>query len=129
MIKIGVIGAGGNTVSAHIPKLIEQNDVEIIAVANRTIESGNKVAKKFNIKHVYDDWQEVIMNEDVDAVCIGTWPYMHASITLEALESGKHVLTEANQDDALLVFEANDSVPLQKYKAKSSLRKSQKCNA
>jgi len=115
MIKIGVIGAGGNTVSAHIPKLIEQNDVEIIAVANRTIESGNKVAKKFNIKHVYDDWQEVIMNEDVDAVCIGTWPYMHASITLEALESGKHVLTEArmamNSEEAEIMFNVSKNYP------------------
>ena len=46
MIKIGVIGAGGNTISAHIPKLIEQKDVEVIAVANRSIASGAKVAKK-----------------------------------------------------------------------------------
>ena len=37
MIKIGVIGAGGNTISAHLPKLIDQKDVEVIEVANRTI--------------------------------------------------------------------------------------------
>src|SRR5207253_11422208 len=32
---------------------------------------------------------------DVDAVVIGTWPYLHSPITLAALEAGKHVLTEA----------------------------------
>ena len=32
---------------------------------------------------------------DVDAVCIGTWPYMHCAITTAALEHGKHVLCEA----------------------------------
>ena len=115
MIKIGVIGAGGNTISAHLPKLIEQKDVEVIAVANRTILSGSKVAKKFNIKHVYNDWQEVIMNDEVDAICIGTWPNMHAAITIEALESGKHVLTEArmamDSDEAELMFNVSKNYP------------------
>src|SRR5262249_30552826 len=32
---------------------------------------------------------------EIDAVVIGTWPYLHAPITLAALEAGKHVLTEA----------------------------------
>ncbi len=32
---------------------------------------------------------------DVDAVCIGTWPYMPREITEAALEHGKHVLCEA----------------------------------
>ena len=29
-----------------------------------------------------------------DAVVIGTWPYLHAPITLSALAAGKHVLTD-----------------------------------
>jgi predicted dehydrogenase len=32
---------------------------------------------------------------DVDAVVIGTWPYLHAEITIASLRAGKHVLTEA----------------------------------
>ena len=32
---------------------------------------------------------------DIDAIVIGTWPYLHCPITLAALEAGKHVLTEA----------------------------------
>ena len=37
----------------------------------------------------------VIEDDQIDAVCIGTWPYMHAPITIAALEHGKHVLCEA----------------------------------
>jgi predicted dehydrogenase len=37
----------------------------------------------------------VIARPDIDAVVIGTWPYLHCPITLAALEAGKHVLTEA----------------------------------
>ena len=31
---------------------------------------------------------------DIDAVVIGTWPYLHCPITLAALEAGKHVACE-----------------------------------
>jgi predicted dehydrogenase len=32
---------------------------------------------------------------DIDAVYIGTWPYMHRTLVLKALENEKHVLTQA----------------------------------
>jgi predicted dehydrogenase len=94
-IRVGIVGAGANTRKRHIPGLEEQNDVEIVAVANRTRESGERVAKEFEIPKVYDTWLEVMDDEDIDAVCIGTWPYMHAPMTIAALEAGKHVLVEA----------------------------------
>jgi predicted dehydrogenase len=37
----------------------------------------------------------VVEAKDVDAICIGTWPYMHAEMTAAALAAGKHVLCEA----------------------------------
>ena len=94
-IRVGVVGAGGNTRKHHIPKLQAQSGVEVVSVANRTLASGRKVAKEFAIANVSDDWTEVVSDPDVDAICIGTWPYMHAPITIAALEAGKHVLCEA----------------------------------
>jgi predicted dehydrogenase len=41
------------------------------------------------------NWEEIIEDPAIDAVCIGTWPYLHAPVTLAALAAGKHVLTEA----------------------------------
>jgi len=34
-------------------------------------------------------------DDDTDAICVGTWPYMHCPVTLNALECNKHVLCEA----------------------------------
>ncbi len=34
-------------------------------------------------------------DDSIDAILIGTWPYMHSTLTLAALEKGKHVLTQA----------------------------------
>ena len=41
------------------------------------------------------NWQEVINDPSLNAVVIGTWPYLHRTLVLEALKAGKHVLTEA----------------------------------
>ena len=76
-IRVGFVGAGANTRKYHIPKLKAQPGVELTAVANRSKESGERVAKEFGIARVHDDWRQVVEAKDVDAVCIGTWPYTH----------------------------------------------------
>jgi predicted dehydrogenase len=94
-IRVGVIGAGANTRLKHIPGLRSQNSVELVGLANRTEESSRKAAKELDIPKVYPDWKGVIADPNVDAVCIGTWPYTHAEMTIAALDAGKHVLCEA----------------------------------
>lgn len=94
-LRIGIIGAGGNTRLHHIPKLKAQPGVELVVVANRSVESGQRVADEEGIPNVASHWLEVVEDDTLDAVCIGTWPYLHAPITIAALEAGKHVLCEA----------------------------------
>jgi predicted dehydrogenase len=94
-IRVGFVGAGANTRLHHLPKLRAQPGVELVAVANRSVESGQKVAREFGIGRVHGDWREVVQAPDVDAVCIGTWPYLHREVTEAALQHGKHVLCEA----------------------------------
>ena len=91
-IRVGFVGAGNNTRRHHIPKLKAQPGVELVAVANRSVESGQRVASEFGIPRVATDWREVVQAKDIDAICIGTWPYMHAELTAAALGAGKHVL-------------------------------------
>ena len=59
-IRVGLIGAGGNTKALHIPGLKKQDGVEIVAVANRTRESGQRVADEFAIPRVHDHWQALL---------------------------------------------------------------------
>jgi predicted dehydrogenase len=94
-LRVGLIGAGANTRSRHIPGLRAQPDVEIVTVCNRRAESTTAVAKQFSIPRTAESWEEIVEADDVDAVVIGTWPYLHCPITLAALSAGKHVLTEA----------------------------------
>ncbi|HWY85695.1 MAG TPA: Gfo/Idh/MocA family oxidoreductase, partial [Gemmataceae bacterium] len=109
-LRIGLIGAGANTRSRHIPGLQALADVTVVAVCNRRPESTEAVAHEFHIPRRYAHWEEVIADRDVDAVVIGTWPYLHCPITLAALAAGKHVLTEArmsmNADEARAMLQA-----------------------
>jgi predicted dehydrogenase len=94
-IRVGVVGAGGNTRKFHIPNLQKIEGVEIVSVVNRSRESSERVAKEFGIPRVHEHWQQLVNDPGIDAVVIGTWPYLHCPVTLASLAAGKHVLTEA----------------------------------
>ena len=94
-IQVGIIGAGGNTTSRHIPGLQAIEGVEIVGVCNRSQESSQRVADQFGIPKTYDGWQAAIADADTNAIVIGTWPYMHCRATIAALEANKHVMCEA----------------------------------
>ncbi len=94
-IRVGIVGAGGNTRAKHIPGFKAIENVVIAGVCNRSRTSSENVARDFDIPKIYDNWRQLVEDPDIDAVMIGTWPYMHALVTLAALEVGKHVLCEA----------------------------------
>lgn len=94
-LRVGLVGAGANTRLRHIPGLREQEGVSIVAVCNRRPGSTAAIAREYGIPRTYERWQDLVADSGIDAVVIGTWPYLHCPITLAALEAGKHVLTEA----------------------------------
>jgi predicted dehydrogenase len=104
-LRVGLIGAGANTRLRHIPGLRAVPDVEIVAVCNRRPSSTAAAAREFGIPRTHERWEALVADPEIDAIVIGTWPYLHCSITLAALEAGKHVLTEARM--AMNVAEAH----------------------
>tara|TARA_Y100000766_G_scaffold181693_1_gene155970 strand:+ start:2240 stop:3262 length:1023 start_codon:yes stop_codon:yes gene_type:complete len=114
-IRVGIIGAGSNTTAKHIPLFKAIDGVEIVGVVNRSKESSINVARSFDVPKIYDKWEDAITDPETNAIVVGTWPYLHCPVTLAALESGKHVLTEArmamNADEALQMFNASQVNP------------------
>ncbi len=100
-VRIGIIGAGNFTRSRILPNFQSLDGVEIVAVANRTIESARRVAEEFNIPDPLDDWRDILTRDDVDAVFIGTQPYFHHQAVMNALERGKHVLCQTRMATSL----------------------------
>ncbi|HAK52875.1 MAG TPA: hypothetical protein DCM54_13370 [Gammaproteobacteria bacterium] len=118
-LRIGLIGAGGNTKFRHIPGFQEIDGVKVVAVCNRSTASAQKVADQFGIERVVERVDDIINDDDIDAICVGTWPYMHHDLTIATLKAGKHILTEArmamNLAEAramLVAAEASDKVSM-----------------
>lgn len=105
-LRVGIVGAGQNTIDRHIPGLLAIQGVEVSAVCNRTFDSSAAAARRFGIATVHTSWTDLVNDDHVDAIVIGTWPYMHHPITLAALAAGKHVLCEARM--AMNSAEAHD---------------------
>ena len=113
-IRVGIVGAGENTRTMHIPKLQAIEGVEIVSVCNRSQASSERVAKQFGIPKVYNNWWELVAAPDSDAILIGTWPYLHCQATLVALTADKHVMVEARM--AMNAAEAAQMVAAAKAK-------------
>lgn len=94
-IRIGIIGAGGIVKHRHLPGFQKIDGVRVTTVCNRTMESTDKVAAEFGIPHRLADWREVVHHPEVDAVLVGTWPYMHRECSIEAMRAGKPVFCQA----------------------------------
>lgn len=100
-VRIGIVGLGRNTRNRHVPGFRDIEGVTIVSVCNRRPESTRQAAEAFSIPKTFDNWESLVRDDEIDAVMIGTWPYLHCPITLAALEHGKHVLTEARMASSL----------------------------
>jgi len=94
-IGVGVVGAGGIVRDRHVPGFKRIPGVELVGVVNRSAESSRRAMAEHGFQRTYRHWRELLADPQVDAVVIATWPYLHAPITLAALDAGKHVLSQA----------------------------------
>ena len=94
-LRIGVVGAGGIMRSRHLPALVGLANVKIVAVCNARRETGALVALEYGIPDVSESWVDMVERDDIDIIWIGAPPVVHASVTIAALQSGKHVFCQA----------------------------------
>lgn len=95
-VRLGIIGCGGRSY-AHVDKLVDFEDVEIVAVADPIEERRLKMAEKTGAKRIYKDHHELYAEEAVDAidaVYISVEPTAHDDIEEKAIENGWHFVVE-----------------------------------
>jgi len=115
-LRIAVIGAGSFAKGMHLPNLIElQSQYQLRAIVSRTGHNAASVGKRFGADYCATDYREVLDDKEVDAVVIATRHDTHASIALEALQAGKHVLLEKP-----LALEESDLATIEAFFAKGS---------
>lgn len=66
----------------------------IYAVGNRTYSKAVDFAKKYGIEKVYDDYNDMFTDSDVDVIYITTPHNTHIEFMKKAIRNGKHILVE-----------------------------------
>ena len=92
-LKVGVIGVGGIS-EMHIGGYKANPNVEIVAFCDINEERLKEKGEKHGVTHLYTDVNEMVKNEQLDAVSVCTWNCAHAKCTIAALNAGMHVLCE-----------------------------------
>lgn len=113
-INVGVIGAGFIAETAHIPNLFNIAEAKLIAISDVNAERLKKIAIKFDLpeKKCYTNFEDLLKNDDVQAVLVCSSTSSHASVSIKASEYGKHSFVEKpiaeNSSDADAMIEAAD---------------------
>ncbi len=93
-LKWGILGTAAIAVEAVIPALRKSRYGELTAIASRSAARARKTARQFNIPKAYPSYDDLLADEEIEAVYIPLPNHMHVPWSLKALQAGKHVLVE-----------------------------------
>ena len=95
-LRVGIIGCGGIANSKHMSALAGIEEVEMVAFCDIILEKAEKAVKEYGTPDAkaYEDYKELLKDDTIDVVHVCTPNRSHSFITIDALESGKHVMCE-----------------------------------
>ena len=91
-IRWAVLGTG--VIANEMAVALKKNGRNIDAVGNRTHEKAVAFAEKYGIKKVYDNYNDMFTDPDIDVIYITTPHNTHIDFMRRAIENGKHILVE-----------------------------------
>ena len=107
-----VLGTG--VIANEMAVALQKMGKTLYAVANRTHEKAVAFAEKYGVEKVYDNIDDMFVDEKVDIIYITTPHNTHYQFMKKALENGKHILVE--KSITLNSRELNDMIDLASQK-------------
>jgi len=92
-IRWGIVGLG-NIAEKFAQDLSLIKDAELVSVASRSKEKSKIFANKYNVENAYDSYVDLFYCKQVDVIYIATPHTLHAELSIEAMNCGKHILCE-----------------------------------
>lgn len=87
-----VLGTG--VIANETATAMAKNGRRLYAVGNRTHEKAVAFAEKYGIEKVYDDFNDMFTDPDIDIIYITTPHNTHIDFMKKAIENKKHILVE-----------------------------------
>ncbi|MGH3436192.1 MAG: Gfo/Idh/MocA family protein [Sciscionella sp.] len=109
-VRLGILSSARIAPSAVIRPAAVADDVDVVSVAARDPERAKEFAAEHGIPSTHASYQELLADDDIDAIYNPLPNGLHGRWTLAALAAGKHVLCEkpftANAEEAQQVATA-----------------------
>jgi predicted dehydrogenase len=116
-VRVGLVGCGFVAeLHMYAYKRVYGVEAEVSAVAARGAHVVD-FAKKHHVAKTYRDFRELIADPDLDVIDICTPPMLHASMIVDAMQAGKHVICE--KPFAGYFGRDGDKTPIGKHVSKS----------
>lgn len=92
-IKTGIIGGGFIGVQ-HVEAIRRLGYVDVVAIADATLDSATANAEKLAIERAYGSYEDLLADPDIEVIHNCTPNALHYPVNRAALEAGKHVVSE-----------------------------------
>lgn len=116
VFRIGILGAAKIAPSAIIDPALKLDNCEIYGIAARDKEKASKFATKHNIPKVFDTYEDLINDSEIDIIFNPLPNGLHAHYSILALQKGKYVLCEkplsSNTNEVDKIIEALSNAPI-----------------
>jgi len=93
-VKVGIIGSQFEAEIHAESFRILPDEAEVVAVASPTPGNAERLAKRYGIPRVFTDYRRMLAERDIEMITIAAPNHLHARMTIEAAEAGKHVVCE-----------------------------------
>ena len=93
-LRIGILGCGPIAQCAHLEAVQKGRNVTLRAVCDADDGLANRFGTFYDAEKIYTEYDQLLADEDVDAVIVATSDVLHVPASLKALEAGRHVFSE-----------------------------------
>ena len=89
-VRMGIVGAG-NIATLNVPGYLEHEQCDVVALCDPRPEVLERRMSEWGVARGYTELDQLLADDDVDAVEILSPTPLHAEHTIAALRAGKHV--------------------------------------
>lgn len=90
----GIIAAGGIADRRMIPAMMKNEKAHIVAVMDSSAQKAKEIAQKYGVEYCYDNEDELLKHDEIDAIYIASPVYCHKQQAFKAADAGKDILLE-----------------------------------
>ena len=117
-VRWGIVSTADIGMEKVTPAIQRADNCDVVAIASRSIERATAAAAQLEIPRAYGSYEELLADEEIDAVYVPLPNDLHAEWAMKAAAAGKHVLCEkplamsAAQAEEMATFCDNAGVKL-----------------